>query len=747
MDCATLLLMKVSIKRTERPHSYSREASKFHMELEEHLKKWFGYNTFRSYQKEIIEGILEKKDVLAILPTGAGKSLCYQLPAMLLPGTAIVISPLISLMQDQVSFLIKSGIPAAYINSSLSSQQFQEIFRNLSSYKLLYIAPERFADQNFLDRLKALPLSFFVIDEAHCISQWGHSFRPDYRQLSLIKKNFPDKPMMAVTATATAEVEKDIATQLAMAAPFLAKGSFDRPNLMIRINKKSNPHRQIEAFLENHKGESGIIYASTRKSVDTLYNTLQNAGFSLGRYHAGLDDEQRKTALHDFIHDKTNLMVATVAFGMGINKPDIRFVLHNDMPRTIEQYYQEIGRAGRDGLPAECLMLYSGQDLMIYNSFLKDIPDAVLRAKTAAKTQATYAFCQSTRCRRTDLLRYFGETYHASGCKGCESCDNCADHEENSDGIIIAQKILSCVYRLNQAFSASHVIEVLRGAKSAELLRLGHNSLSTYNIMSEYSEEQLRSYITTMLRMGLLKSSEGPNPVLQWTDASRVIIKGEQKVEFHNSAAKEKVKDPTSLPYNAKLFTVLRQLRMELARERNVPPFAVFPDRALFEMATYFPHTEADFLAINGVGRFKLQGYGTYFLQAIKEFCAKHQLTPQQKAPERAESASSKSISNSANESFLLFLQGKSLESIAKNRGLAHSTVTSHICQMIEFDPKGVHANIDAVVSKQRQMLINDIIDAVGAEKLSPIKELLPTQISYDEIRFVVALKKAKEKA
>jgi len=717
-------------------------------DLETHLKKWFGYNTFRSYQKEVVESILQGKDVLAILPTGAGKSLCYQLPAMLVPGTAVVVSPLISLMQDQVSALTKSGIPAAYVNSSLSLYDLNDILGNLSRYKLLYIAPERFSDLNFLQRLKEMPLSFFVIDEAHCISQWGHSFRPEYRQLSLIKTTFPDKPLMALTATATLEVEKDIAAQLMLNAPLLAKGSFDRPNLMIRVAAKTDADRQIDTFLEKHKNQSGIIYAATRKTVDSLHERLTKAGYKPGKYHAGLSNDERHEALHDFIHDKTILMVATVAFGMGINKPDIRFILHHDMPKTIEQYYQEIGRGGRDGLAAECLMLYSGKDLMTYRSFLKDITDPELRKQTEAKTSAMYSLCHSMKCRRIGLLRYFGETYLSHECNGC---DNCVDEEEKIEGTVIAQKILSCVYRLNEGFGVRHVIDVLRGSKSSQVLSRDHDRLSTYNLMPECSEAELRYYIDSLTMLGLLKSSDGDYPVLKWTEASRDVASGQRKVEFRKKLLKGKAKEAPTLAYNNLLFEKLRDLRTTVAREEGIPPYSVFPDRSLYEMATYFPQCETEFLSINGVGRYKIQAYGNRFMQAIKGFCNEHNITPPQVVRElnvRTASVDVPPTTASDKESFRLFRQGKSFDEIAKIRGFTRGTVITHICQVIGTEPEVQGTfNIELAVTKERQEIINGGIDKVGLERLTPIKQVLPEEITFDEIRFIVAIRRGQEKA
>lgn len=587
--------------------------------LEDHLKSIFGYNSFRDCQREIVTSLINRRDVLAILPTGAGKSICYQLPAMLMPGLAIVVSPLISLMQDQVVSLVKNGIPAAFLNSSLHFLDMHSVMNNLSDYKLLYVAPERLADPNFIERLKQVQVSFFAIDEAHCISQWGHSFRPEYRQLSFLKTSFPNSAIIALTATATAEVEKDIATQLAMKDPHIVKASFDRPNLTLRVNGKIDAQSQLKTFLEKHPNKPGIIYAATRKTVDATYFYLKQLGFKVGRYHAGLSDDDRSQGQHDFIYGEVNLMVATVAFGMGIHKPDIRFIVHMDMPRSIEQYYQEIGRAGRDGLSSECLMLFSYQDLAIYNSFLDDITDKELKKSTKFKTDKMYALCNSMQCRRKQLLHYFGEK---SSFERCQNCDNCLDALDTTDETIKAQKILSCVYKVQQRFGMKHVIDVLRGSQNKQVLGRGHDQLSTYGLMKTCSESELRYYIDELLKMGFLQISSGEYPLLQWTETSRGVTSGVEKVFMRRREWREQKVAVATGPYDGVLLSKLIKYRLSLARESNVPAFVIFGDKTLIEMATKYPKTQSEFLEINGVGQIKWDRYGEGFLGVINEHCA-----------------------------------------------------------------------------------------------------------------------------
>ena len=581
------------------------------MNLENQLKSFFGYNEFRQHQKEIIAAILEKQDVVAILPTGAGKSICYQLPAMILPGTAIVVSPLISLMQDQVASLSKNGLSAAFLNSSLPSSEISMLMQQLDHYKLLYVAPERFADKSFIERLQKIPISLIAIDEAHCISQWGHSFRPEYRQLAFLKTAFPKSNLVALTATATHEVQRDIISQLAMKSPFLVRASFDRPNLTLRIYPRKDTIRQLGKFLEKRPKESGIIYAATRKNVDETYKELKDLGMEVGKYHAGMSDEERTEAQHNFIYGKIPLMVATVAFGMGVHKPDIRFVVHIDMPRSIEQYYQEVGRAGRDSLSAECMMLYSAKELKIYELFLEQITDPEVRRQTQRKTSKMFSLCNSTSCRRKELLSYFGEAYTNVPCNGC---DNCLDDAEMDDRTLDAQKVISCVYRVQQTFSAKHVVDVLRGAKTKAIYDHSHDKLSTYGLMKESAEVDLFALIHSLIKTGYLQEVKD---LLQWTTTTPNLIKGGARVHIRKQV-RQKVRKQEALTYDATLFEILSRLRRKIADEKQVPAFVVFGDKTLMEMAAERPTTREAMMQINGVGPIKWEKYGQAFLEILQ---------------------------------------------------------------------------------------------------------------------------------
>lgn len=588
--------------------------------LHEALEKYFGYSSFRPLQEEIISDILTKKDVFVLMPTGGGKSLCYQLPSLMQKGTTVVISPLISLMKDQVDALIQNGVRAEFLNSSLSTREQQEVIERLtrSEITLLYIAPERLAQNDFLMLLKKIGVSLFAIDEAHCISQWGHDFRPEYRKLRILKKLFPQIPIIALTATATVKVTEDIIENLSLFEPKVYQASFNRPNLSYYSQKRQQGHLQVITYIRNHTDESGIIYCQTRKKVDELTGILQREGINVLPYHAGLTDEERKNHQEQFIRDDVNIIVATVAFGMGINKPNVRYVIHFGLSKNLEQYYQETGRAGRDGLPSECLLLYSFADKITIEYFIRQIIDTQEQKVARLHLQQVINFVTSNTCRRKLLLSYFGETYPNMT---CGNCDNCINPKAAFDGTVIAQKIFSCIYRTGQRFGAHHISNVLLGLETIQIKERNHQTLSTFNILTDHSMSEIKDFIHELLQRGYLRESEDGYPTLQLTPLATPVLKG-LKTVFLTVPTKQPPKKKKLLPktVNEELFQKLRVLRKTLADKANVPPYVVFSDVSLFEMASHFPKTPEEFLLIKGVGQHKLTLYGEAFMQEIAAY-------------------------------------------------------------------------------------------------------------------------------
>ena len=588
------------------------------------LKTVFGYESFRPHQEEIIESTIRGEDAFVLMPTGGGKSLCYQIPALHRHGVAIVVSPLISLMKDQVDALVANGVAAAFYNSTLTDKESRQILAQLHSGELdlLYVAPERLMSDSFLERLRELPISLFAIDEAHCVSQWGHDFRPEYVQLGRLRGLFPGIPLVALTATADPQTRVDIIERLGLSGATCHITGFDRPNIRYTVIEKNKPFLQVTSFLESYRNEAGIIYALSRKRVEEVTQRLAAEGIRAAAYHAGLPDMERHRVQEAFLRDDLQIVVATVAFGMGIDKPNVRFVIHYDLPRSIESYYQETGRAGRDGLPAEALLLFGYGDIAISRALIENGSNAEQNRIELHKLNAMTGYAEALSCRRQALLGYFGEQRE----EPCGNCDICRTPPQQYDATEDAQKALSCVYRVGQRFGMGHVIDVLRGSHNQRIQSLSHDRLSTFGIGKDLSQDAWGSVIRQLIHLGYLEQDMGNYSILRLAAKSRPLLRGEERLILARPRVKmtPAKKDPKrkreGLDYNDALFQELRTLRKQLADEQQVPPFVVFSDATLAEMAAYQPVDADSFSRLNGVGKHKLGRYGTQFLQVIQRF-------------------------------------------------------------------------------------------------------------------------------
>ncbi len=720
-----------------------------HNQLTSLLKQYFGYDSFRPLQLEIISATMAGKDLVAILPTGAGKSLTFQLPALAENGLTLVISPLIALMKDQVDSLTASGIPATFLNSSLDPTEARDRAEALSrgEYKLLYAAPERVMTPGFIADLKRWNIKRIAVDEAHCISEWGHDFRPEYRQLAQLRTHLPNIPFLALTATATPKVREDIAQQLQLENPEIFLASFNRPNLSYSILPKSKANRQVFEFVHSRKDESGIIYLQSRKATEAMAATLQAEGIKAIAYHAGLDPSTRAKNQEAFIRDEARIVCATVAFGMGINKPDVRYVIHADLPKNIEGYYQETGRAGRDGLPSECLLLYSRGDLIRNLRFLEGTDP--LAAKISEKQMRRMAdFAEGTTCRRVDLLDYFGETWPSENCGGC---DICLLPREEYDATLQVQKLLSCIIRAKQAcgFStgANHISQILSGARTAKIREYGHHKISTYGIGADTPREAWASLARQLIALGYIDASPDNFQTLNVSHKGSEALKNRSQFIltrlpfFQSQSTKETISRAGTIPCDEILFQSLRTLRKSIADEKSLPPYIIFGDTPLRHMARRYPQTKTDFLNIPGVGSQKLEDYGQAFMAEIQSHLTTHEkqtFAPLTSAPAPKMKADG-DLTGTMLESLNLYKAGKSLDEIAAIRNLAPSTIASHIAaavakRAITLDPRLFYSTEEAARISAAVATAED-----GLTKLAPIHAILNGEISYQALKFYAA--------
>ena len=711
--------------------------------MRELLKRHFGYDAFLPLQEEIIATVLAGKDALALMPTGGGKSLCYQLPAMQLEGLTLVVSPLIALMKDQVDALRANGIPAAFINSTLPYFEINRVQQEAQRgvLKILYVAPERLslpAFQQFLARLK---VSLVAVDEAHCISVWGHDFRPDYRRLGELRRSLPGVPFLALTATATERVREDIAAQLHLERPERFIASFNRANLSYTVlPKEGDSFDRLVELLEEHKDESVIIYCTSRKDTEGMAGRLRDSGFDAQPYHAGLEDGVRHRTQEHFIHDRTSIIVATIAFGMGIDKSNIRLLVHYDLPKSLEGYYQETGRAGRDGLPSDCMLFYTYADVSRQEYFIEQTEDEAERRNAREKLARVIEFCQLQACRRRFLLRYFGEAWPEGNCGGC---DFCLTPREAFDATVIAQKILSAVYRTKErggiAYGIGHISDVLRGSRKKRVRELRHDALSVYGIVDDYSADEIKEIAGLLVEEGLLRRDEGEYPTLSVTGAGMRWLKGREALTLTRLKREERrapVAGSTALDFDRGLFEELRALRSRLAAEKSVPPYVIFHDATLQQMAYYFPQSRESFSRISGVGKRKLEQLGEAFISVISSYASQHILAERCIPGERSNREQKVVREGSTYQKTRQMLeQGMSVEQVAKRRGLRESRIVYHLERLMEA---GEEIDLRPMLpAAERFEAIRRAFEETGATFPSPVKELLGGKFFFFEVKLV----------
>ncbi len=708
--------------------------------IQQALLKYWGYNDFLPLQKEAMAGLNRGEDCILVLPTGGGKSLCYQAPAMATDGLAVVVSPLISLMKDQVDALIECGVSAMRLDSSMSAEEQRDTLDTIrqNDVKLLYLSPERLLTDGFINLLRKIKLAYFAIDEAHCVSMWGHDFRPEYRQLGRLREIFPDVTIAAYTATATEQVRNDIARQLSLKDPHILVGSFDRPNLTYKVQPRKNIAAQVCSVLNRHKGESGIIYCIRRKDVNDLCNQLQDRGYNIAPYHAGMDAQKRKRNQDRFINEKIDTIVATIAFGMGIDKSNVRYVIHTGMPKSLEHYQQESGRAGRDQLEAECCMFYSGGDYGIWKFLMRDMPPEAMEV-AMEKLNGMYQFCTSATCRHETILRYFGQTLKKDNCAACDIC--LGEVESIDDALVIAQKILSCIVRLEQQFGSGYTALVLTGSKDKRILENNHDALSTYALLKDFSKSVVHSWIEQLAGQGYLEKY-GEYNQLAITEKGRAALKGEKTPRLLKPAEKKttRISRPTSQSWegvDADLFEELRTFRRTEAAEKGIPPFVVFGDVTLRELARVRPSTPKGLMAVKGIGVKKRQQYGRAVLTIIQKYCEKH--AKDMDIGIETETPQSKPAVNRPNakeQAFELFAKQRPIREIAATINRAESTTNQYLVDFIH------HKNIadpSPWVNRKTAEKIEQAIRKLSSKQKTLIFKHLNGQATYHEISITLA--------
>jgi len=726
-------------------------------ELRGILRKYWGYDDFRPLQAEAMRSVVEGRDSVVVLPTGGGKSLCFQAPALHMPGLAVVVSPLISLMKDQVDALADCGVPAACVNSTLSPIERRQVAEDVRSgrLKLLYLSPERLMTERTLEFLKASKLSFFAIDEAHCISDWGHDFRPEYRMLRALKEQFPGVAVHAYTATATETVRHDIARELQLQNPNVLVGSFDRPNLTYRVQRRTDINKQIREVIDRHPDESGVIYCIRRADVEATADMLRKAGLKALPYHAGMDDAKRQKNQDAFINDRAKIIVATVAFGMGIDKSDVRYVIHAAAPKSLEAYQQESGRAGRDGLEAECCLFWSPADFLAWRRLQSDLPPKAYEIAMEV-LGGIEKFCTGVTCRHQAILNYFGQGMEETNCNACDVCLSELDLVDNP--LVISQKILSCVIRLNQNFGGDYTAMVLAGSRDARILENGHDKLTTYGLLQHEGKKSARDWIEQLVGQGYLEKT-GEYSLLQVTQSGRAVLRGEETprllkpVEGGSSGSKSKRESKVSKAswegVDKGLFEALKVLRREKAEEKGLPPFIIFSDATLRNLARFRPTTPDNLLNVPGIGEKKLAEYGEDFLAAIADYCREHRLLtdvgeeaastlrPRKPKFEQRERDSGQ-ISNSAakNKAMQLFAEGKQVEEVAEAVGRARATVGEYLVEYVENE--GICDPSHWIPPTLFTRICNACVKH-GMEKLKPLHQELGGVVDYDMLRVAVA--------